>query len=42
MTVSRTRPSILSSPASAGAASGGGGDAIGVAEPSDAVGDSGE
>ena len=42
MTVSRTRPSMLSSPASAGAGSGGGGDAIGAAEPSDTVGDSGE
>lgn len=42
MTVSRTRPSMLSSPASAGACSGGGGDAIGAAETSDSVGDSGE
>ena len=41
MTVSRTRPSMLASPASAGAGSGGGGDAIGAAEPSNAVGDSG-
>lgn len=32
MTVSRTRPSMLSRPASAGAGSGGGWDAIGVAE----------